>query len=88
MSSLLGQVLLLALTGVLANKSLAIKKNISFTNVINNIVMILSGLLFCVNIIINVFIQIETSGSSDQNNLTSPSTVVDELMFTSELSRI
>lgn len=83
-SSLFGQVLLLILTGVLANKNVAIKKNVYYTNIVNNMVLILSGILFCVNIIVNIFIQMETSNSATK----PPPTILDELMFTSELSKI
>jgi hypothetical protein len=55
----LAQLLLLIFLAVLANFNLANHEKKNAINVLNNIVLALCGIVFCVNIVSNVFIQID-----------------------------
>jgi hypothetical protein len=47
------------LSVVLGNKNIADKKTIFYANILNNVALGTSGILFCINIVVNVFIQID-----------------------------
>ena len=58
-ASLASQVLILGLLGVLAQKDLADRTKKTMINRMNNFVLLLTGIVFCLNIITNVFIQLD-----------------------------
>lgn len=50
-ASILSQVIILVLLGVLANNNLANRAKKSYINVMNDIVLVLSGIIFALNVI-------------------------------------
>lgn len=53
----------------MAKKNVADKKKVYYANIINNIALILSGILFCINILINVFIQMEATNLVNKTSI-------------------
>ncbi len=53
---------MLILSGVLANNHIGDKKKARAMDIINNIVLVLTGVIFSINIVVNVFVQIDFSG--------------------------
>ncbi len=71
-TSLCCQIIMLILCGVLANNNLTDRNKSTYLNVINNIVLVLTGIIFCLNIIVNVFVQIDFTNLININT-TKPS---------------
>lgn len=71
-TSVLIQIIMLIVLGYLANNNLANRRKKSYINFMNNVALVLTGIVFVLNIIINVLVQI------DFTNLLKPkaSTVV------------
>lgn len=75
-SSILLQVIILVLSGVLVNTNILNRKRSNFLNIINNLVLILTGLLFGINICVNVFVQIDFSLIINKNRSNPHSSVL------------
>ena len=67
LTSIFLQLIIFVLSGVLANNNLADKRKCNKLNIINNIVLILTGLLMGVNICVNVFVQIDFTAIFNKN---------------------
>ncbi len=59
--SIIAQCLMAVLLGILANNSIADDSRRRFNNILNDIVLGLTGIVFVTNIITNVFIQVNIS---------------------------
>jgi len=53
---------MLILSGVLANNHIGDKKKARAMDIINNIILVLTGVIFSINIVVNVFVQIDLTG--------------------------
>ena len=62
-TSVFCQVFMLILCAILANNNLADKAKSNYLNVLNNIVLVMTGAIFCFNIIVNVFVQVDFPSS-------------------------
>jgi hypothetical protein len=58
-SSIVAQLVMLVILGVLANNNFANRAKKGFINIMHDIVLILTGIIFCVNVITSVFIQVD-----------------------------
>ncbi len=59
---------MLILSGVLANNHIGDKKKARAMDIINNIILVLTGVIFSINIVVNVFVQIDLTGMVIGNN--------------------
>ena len=57
--SIIAQLVVLVILGYLANNTLANKAKKPYLNIMNDMVLVLTGIIFCLNIVSNVFIQID-----------------------------
>lgn len=58
-ASIIAQCIILIILAYLAKNNLANKAKKPYLDIMNNVVLILTGIIFCLNIITNVFIQID-----------------------------
>lgn len=76
-TSIIAQVVMLLILGYLANNNLANRRKKSYINFMNNVALVLTGVVFCLNIITTVFIQI------DFTNLTPKTSTLPNLLWSS-----
>ena len=76
-TSIIAQVVMLLILGYLANNNLANRRKKSYINFMNNVALVLTGVVFCLNIITTVFIQI------DFTNLTPKASTLPNLLWSS-----
>lgn len=70
-ASIISQVIMLVILGLLANSNLANKSKKWYINTMNNVVLVLTGVVFCLNIITNVFIQVDFTSILDKISTTA-----------------
>lgn len=58
-TSVLAQIIMLIVLGYLANNNLANRRKKSYINFMNNVALVLTGIVFVLNIITNVLVQID-----------------------------
>ena len=69
----------------MAKKNVADKKKVYYANIINNIALILSGILFCINILINVFIQMEATNLVNKTSIQEDKIGQDDISWLIEI---
>jgi hypothetical protein len=85
-SSIVAQLIMLVILGVLANNNFANRAKKGFINVMHDIVLILTGIIFCVNVITSVFIQVDFTDILNKVTSASvwPASTSPELEFNSK----
>lgn len=71
---------MMTLSVVLGNKNIADKKTIFYANILNNVALGTSGILFCINVVVNVFIQIDIN-KMIKNTQEIQTTPIDDFNF-------
>ena len=69
-TSIVAQLVILVILGYLANNTLANKAKKPYLDIMNNMVLVLTGIIFCLNIVTNVFIQIDFTDVLDKAKTT------------------
>ncbi|CAF0811382.1 unnamed protein product [Brachionus calyciflorus] len=69
-ASIIAQLAILVICGYLANNTLANRAKKAYLEAMNNIVLVLTGVIFCLNIITNVFIQIDFTNNIEKAKTT------------------
>lgn len=71
-TSVFAQIIMLMILGYLANKNLANRRKKSYINFMNNMALVLTGIVFVLNIVSNVLVQIDFTNILKKQPSTQP----------------